>query len=220
MEKTSDDVASIVGNMGTGTFETPYVGIGQNEFGSIPMRESLGQSYTKKSVRMMLKEAIELGDPNVSHILVPTRFVNETYGQSSGAHENFDRARNELQNIAKQNNVELQIVNYGRERDAVPDNEANPSEDQIEQVAAGYPRSIEKDLINRFKESNLEFNIAKNNLDGIKTAYLLPLEPFRVRDDSTPSGFKMKTVFRGMKLGGFVGKGIVGLRNEIYNSLL
>ena len=47
------------------------------------MREGLGQSYTKKSVRMMIKEAIELGDPNVSH-LVPTRYVNEKYGQSHG----------------------------------------------------------------------------------------------------------------------------------------
>ena len=42
--------------------------------------------------------------------------------------------------------------------------------------------------------------------------YLFDLEPFRVRDDSTPSGFSLKKVFRGMKLGGFVGKGIVGLR--------
>jgi len=217
MDETYDNVKEVVENARTSTFETPYVGIGQNELGSTPMREGLGQSYTKKSVRMMLKEAIELGDPNVSHILVPTRYVNEKYGQSHGAHENFDRARNELQNIAEQNGVELQIVNYG---DGVPDNTANPTENQIESVAAGYPRSIEKDLINRFKESNLEYNIAKNNLNGIRTGYLLPLEPFRVRDDSTPSGFKMKTVFRGMKLGGFVGKGIVGLRDEIYNSPL
>jgi len=217
MDETYDNVKEVVENARTSTFETPYVGIGQNELGSTPMREGLGQSYTKKSVRMMLKEAIELGDPNVSHILVPTRYVNEKYGQSHGAHENFDRARNELQNIAEQNGVELQIVNYG---DGVPDNTANPTENQIESVAAGYPRSIEKDLINRFKESNLEYNIAKNNLNGIRTGYLLPLEPFRVRDDSTPSGFKMKTVFRGMKLGGLVGKGIVGLRDEIYNSPL
>lgn len=217
MDETFDDVREVVENARTSTFETPYVGIGQNELGSTPMREGLGQSYTKKSVRMMIKEAIELGDPNVSHILVPTRYVNEKYGQSHGAHENFDRARNELQNIAEQNGVELRIVNYG---DGVPDNTANPTENEIESVAAGYPRSIEKDLINRFKESNLEYNIAMNNLEGIRTGYLLPLEPFRVRDDSTPSGFKMKTVFRGMKLGGFVGKGIVGLRDEIYNSPL
>tara|TARA_B100000212_G_scaffold269423_1_gene208775 strand:+ start:226 stop:5886 length:5661 start_codon:yes stop_codon:yes gene_type:complete len=217
MDETFDDVKEIVSNTTKSTFETPYVGIGQNEFGSTPMREGLGQSYTKKSVRMMLKEAIELGDPNVSHILVPTRYVNEKYGQKHGAHENFDRARNELQNIAEQNGVELQIVNYG---EGVPDNTANPTENQIESVAENYHRSIKEDLINRFKESNLEYNIAKNNLEGIRTAYLLPLEPFRVRDDSTPSGFKMKTVFRGMKLGGFVGKGIVGLRDEIYNSPL
>ena len=37
----------------------------------------------RKSVRMMIKEAIELGDPNVSHILVPTRYVNQLYGQDS-----------------------------------------------------------------------------------------------------------------------------------------
>ena len=217
MEKTFDDVKEVVENATQSTFETPYVGIGQNELGSTPMREGLGQSYTKKSVRMMIKEAIELGDPNVSHILIPTRYVNEKYGQTSGAHENFDRARNELQNIAKQNGVELRVVNYG---EGVPNNVANPTENQIESVAAGYRRSIEKDLINRFKESNLEYNIAKANLEGIRTGYLLPLEPFRVRDDSTPSGFRMKTVFRGMKLGGFVGKGIVGLRDEIYNSPL
>ncbi len=217
MDETFDNVKEVVENATQSTFETPYVGIGQNPLGSTPMREGLGQSYTKKSVRMMLKEAIELGDPNVSHILVPTRFVNEIYGQRSGAHENFDRARNELQNIAKQNNVELQIVNYG---DGTPDNVANPTEKYIKRVAKKYGRSIEKDLINRFKKSSLEFNIANNNLNGIKTAYLLPLEPFRDRDDSTPSGFKMKTVFRGHKLGGLVGKGIVGLRNEIYNSPL
>ena len=216
MDETFDNVREVVENARTSTFETPYVGIGQNELGSTPMREGLGQSYTKKSVRMMLKEAIELGDPNVSHILVPTRYVNEKYGQSHGAHENFDRARNELQNIAEQNGVELQIVNYG---DGTPDN-FSPSSSQIERVAEKYPRSIKEDLIKRFLESDLEFNIANNNLNGIRTGYLLPLEPFRVRDDSTPSGFKMKTVFRGMKLGGFVGKGIVGLRDEIYNSPL
>lgn len=216
MDKTFDDVKEIVENTTQSTFETPYVGIGQNELGSTPMREGLGQSYTKKSVRMMIKEAIELGDPNVSHILVPSRYVNEKYGQSHGAHENFDRARNELQNIAEQNGVELQIVNYG---DGVPDN-FSPSSSQIERVAEKYPRSIKEDLIKRFLESDLEFNIANNNLNGIRTGYLLPLEPFRVRDDSTPSGFKMKTVFRGHRLGGLVGKGIVGLRNEIYNSPL
>ena len=148
--------------------------------------------------------------------IVPTRYVYEKYGQVMGAHENFDRARNELQNIAEQNGVELQIVNYG---DGVPDN-FSPSSVQIERVAEKYNRSIKEDLINRFLESDLEFNIANNNLNGIRTGYLLPLEPFRDRDDSTPSGFKMKTVFRGMKLGGFVGKGIVGLRDEIYNSPL
>ena len=216
MDKTFDDVKEVVSNTTQSTFETPYVGIGQNELGSTPMREGLGQSYTKKSVRMMLKEAIELGDPNVSHILVPTRYVNEKYGQIMGAHENFDRARNELQNIAEQNGVELRIVNYG---EGTPDN-FSPSSSQIERVAEKYSRSIKEDLINRFLESDLEFNIANNNLNGIRTGYLLPLEPFRVRDDSTPSGFKMKTVFRGMKLGGFVGKGIVGLRDEIYNSPL
>ncbi len=216
MDQTFDDVKEVVSNTTQSTFETPYVGIGQNELGSTPMREGLGQSYTKKSVRMMLKEAIELGDPNVSHILVPTRYVNEKYGQIMGAHENFDRARNELQNIAEQNGVELRIVNYG---EGTPDN-FSPSSSQIERVAEKYSRSIKEDLINRFLESDLEFNIANNNLNGIRTGYLLPLEPFRVRDDSTPSGFKMKTVFRGMKLGGFVGKGIVGLRDEIYNSPL
>ena len=216
MDETFDDVKEVVENARTSTFETPYVGIGQNDLGSTPMREGLGQSYTKKSVRMMLKEAIELGDPNVSHILVPSRYVNEKYGQSHGAHENFDRARNELQNIAEQNGVELQIVNYG---EGDPEN-FSPSSSQIERVVEKYPRSIKEDLINRFSESDLEFNIANNNLNGIRTGYLLPLEPFRDRDDSTPSGFKMKTVFRGMKLGGFVGKGIVGLRDEIYNSPL
>ena len=29
--------------------------------------EGLGQRMSKKSVRMMIKEVIELGDPNVSH---------------------------------------------------------------------------------------------------------------------------------------------------------
>ena len=128
MDETFDDVKEVVENARTSTFETPYVGIGQNDLGSTPMREGLGQSYTKKSVRMMIKEAIELGDPNVSHILVPTRYVNEKYGQSHGAHENFDRARNELQNIAEQNGVELQIVNYG---EGVPEN-FSPSSSQIE----------------------------------------------------------------------------------------
>ena len=217
IEEVQKDVRSVEEAGLQTTLETPYVGIGQNPLESTPMREGLGQSYTKKSVRMMLKEAIELGNPNVSHILVPTRYVNERYGQTSGAHENFDRARNELQNIANQNGIELRVVNYG---EGVPNNVANPTENQIKSVAEKYRRSIEKDLINRFKESTLEFNIAKNNLRGIRTAYLLPLEPFRVRDDSTPSGFRMKTVFRGMKLGGFVGKGIVGLRDEIYNSPL
>ena len=217
MEEVQKDVRNVEEAGLQTTLETPYVGIGQNPLESTPMREGLGQSYTKKSVRMMLKEAIELGNPNVSHILVPTRYVNERYGQISGAHENFDRARNELQNIAKQNGVELRVVNYG---EGVPENVAEPSKKQIEEVAKRYRRSIEIDLINRFNESTLEFNIARNNLNGIRTAYLLPLEPFRVRDDSTPSGFKMKTVFRGMKLGGFVGKGIVGLRDEIYNSPL
>ena len=217
IEEVQKDVRSVEEAGLKTTLETPYVGIGQNPLESTPMREGLGQSYTKKSVRMMLKEAIELGNPNVSHILVPTRYVNEKFGQMSGAHENFDRARNELQNIAKQNGVELRVVNYG---EGVPENVAEPTEKQIKEVAEKYRRSIEIDLINRFKESTLEFNIAKNNLRGIRTAYLLPLEPFRVRDDSTPSGFRMKTVFRGMKLGGFVGKGIVGLRDEIYNSPL
>jgi len=60
--------------------------------------------------------------------------------------------------------------------------------------------------------------IGSNGNIGI--AYSLDLEPLVVEDPSTPSGFSLKKVFRGHKLGGLVGKGIVGLRNEIYNSLL
>ena len=73
----------------------------------------------------------------------------------------------------------------------------------------------------RFKDP-VEYAIARTLAtgDNAKIGYLLNLEPFKVRDDTKPSGFGMKTVFRGHRLGGLVGKGIVGLRNEIYNSPL
>lgn len=68
-------------------------------------------------------------------------------------------------------------------------------------------------------ENPLELQAIGSN-GGIGIAYSLDLEPLVVEDPSTPSGFSLKKVFRGHKLGGLVGKGIVGLRNEIYNSLL
>ena len=68
-------------------------------------------------------------------------------------------------------------------------------------------------------ENPLELQAIGSN-GNIGIAYSLDLEPLVVEDPSTPSGFSLKKVFRGHKLGGLVGKGIVGLRNEIYNSLL
>jgi len=220
-------------------YETPYVGIGQNPLDKAPFRESLGQTYTKKTVRMMMKNAIE-NSPDITHILIPSRFVNQLYGQDQGAHENFDKALAEILKISEQEfEANVIPVTYGNMFQSTKDTfkknletakSDNVKEDGRELIASTFAQTVNSDsarkkvtksLAERFKDP-VEYAIARTLAtgDNAKIGYLLNLEPFKVRDDTKPSGFGMKIVFRGHRLGGLVGKGIVGLRDEIYNSPL
>ena len=62
---------------------------------------------------MMMKNAIE-NSPNITHILIPSRFVNQLYGQDQGAHENFDKALAEILKISEQEfEANVTPVTYG-----------------------------------------------------------------------------------------------------------
>ena len=83
---------------------------------------------------------------------------------------------------------------------------------------SGLDDKVRQELKNKLKDNPiLRKIVAKQKIGG---GYLLPLKDFVVENPNTKSGFSLKKVFRGHRLGGLVGKGIVGLRNEIYNSPL
>ena len=50
---------------------------------------------------MMMKNAVE-NSPNITPFLIPSRFVNQLYGQDQGAHENFDKALAEMLKSSEQ----------------------------------------------------------------------------------------------------------------------
>lgn len=109
---------------------------------------------------------------------------------------NFEKVRKQLIKEIEKDNVKFKNKDVALENDALLD--------ELTRILIDNPLELQA--------------IKKKNSIGL--AYSLDLEPLVVEDPNTPSGFSLRKVFRGHRLGGLVGKGIVGLRDEIYNSPL
>ena len=222
--------------------DTPFQGVATNAIqDNTPLREGLGQDYSKLSIRALLNWFIENEYPDTTHMFIPHRFVNQTSGnsQAMGAHENFDLMAEEYSKIMKSVGVEPEFVIYHSDGKFLKLNEAleqaekeklelsdkektKLSEEAYSNLVfkneSGLDDKIRQELKNRLKNNPILRKIVEENKIG--GGYLLPLKDFVIENPSTKSGFSLKKVFRGHRLGGLVGKGIVGLRDEIYNSPL
>lgn len=222
--------------------DTPFQGVATNAIqDNTPLREGLGQDYSKLSIRALLNWFIENEYPDTTHMFIPHRFVNQTSGnsQARGAHENFDLMAEEYSKIMKSVGVEPEFVVYHSDGEFLKLNEAleqaekeqldlsdeektKLSEEAYSNLVfnneSGLDDKVRQELKNRLKNNPiLRKIVAENKIGG---GYLLPLKDFVIENPNTKSGFSLKKVFRGHRLGGLVGKGIVGLRDEIYNSPL
>jgi hypothetical protein len=222
--------------------DTPFQGVATNPIqDNTPLREGLGQDYSKLSIRALLNWFIENEYPDTTHMFIPHRFVNQTSGnsQARGAHENFDLMAEEYSKIMKSVGVEPEFVIYHSDGEFLKLNEAleksekekldlsDKEKTQLSEEAysrlvfnneSGLDDKVRQELKDRLKDNPILRKIVAE--DKIGGGYLLPLKDFVIENPNTKSGFSLKKVFRGHRLGGFVGKGIVGLRDEIYNSPL
>lgn len=222
--------------------DTPFQGVATNAIqDNTPLREGLGQDYSKLSIRALLNWFIENEYPDTTHMFIPHRFVNQTSGnsQARGAHENFDLMAEEYSKIMKSVGVEPEFVIYHSDGKFLKLNEAleqaekekldlsdeektKLSEEAYSNLVfnneSGLDDKVRQELKDRLKNNPiLRTIVAESKIGG---GYLLPLKDFVIENPNTKSGFSLKKVFRGHRLGGLVGKGIVGLRDEIYNSPL
>lgn len=222
--------------------DTPFQGVATNAIqDNTPLREGLGQDYSKLSIRALLNWFIENEYPDTTHMLIPHRFVNQTSGnsQARGAHENFDLMAEEYSKIMKSVDAEPEFVVYHsdgeflqlnalleqaekEQLDLSDEEKTKLSEEAYSNLVfnneSGLDDKVRQELKDRLKNNPiLRTIVAKEKIGG---GYLLPLKDFVIENPNTKSGFSLKKVFRGHRLGGLVGKGIVGLRDEIYNSPL
>ena len=222
--------------------DTPFQGVATNAIeDNTPLREGLGQDYSKLSIRALLNWFIENEYPDTTHMFIPHRFVNQTSGnsQARGAHENFDLMAEEYSKIMKSVGAEPEFVIYHsdgeflklntllekaekEQLDLSDEEKTKLSEDAYSLLVfnneSRLDDKVRQELKNRIKNNPILRTIITDNRIG--GGYLLPLKDFVIENPNTKSGFSLKKVFRGHRLGGLVGKGIVGLRDEIYNSPL
>lgn len=242
LAKFDEEVANLDLDSVSLDIDTPFQGVATNPIqDNTPLREGLGQDYSKLSVRALLNWFVENEYPDTTHMFIPHRFVNQTSGnsQSSGAHENFDRMAEEYKKIMESVGAEPEFVIYHSDGKFLKLNEAleqankektDLSEDtkaDLAEYAYGKLGFNNESSINDKVREELKKMLRNEPIlrkivedDYIGGGYLLPIKDFVIENPNTKSGFSLKKVFRGHRLGGLVGKGIVGLRNEIYNSPL
>ena len=242
LAKLDDKIANLDLDSVSLDVDTPFQGVATNAIqDNTPLREGLGQDYSKLSIRALLNWFIENEYPDTTHMFIPHRFVNQTSGnsQAMGAHENFDLMAEEYSKIMKSVGLEPEFVIYHSKGEFLKLNEAleqaekdkldlsDEEKTKLSEEAYSYlvfknedglDDKIRQELKNRLKDNPILRKIVVNGEFG--GGYLLPLKDFVIENPSTKSGFSLKKVFRGHRLGGLVGKGIVGLRDEIYNSPL
>lgn len=242
LAKFDDKLANLDLDSASLDVDTPFQGVATNAIqDNTPLREGLGQDYSKLSIRALLNWFIENEYPDTTHMFIPHRFVNQTSGnsQARGAHENFDLMAEEYSKIMKSVGVEPEFVIYHSDGKFLKLNEAleksekekldlsDKEKTQLSEEAysrlvfnneSGLDDKVRQELKNRLKNNPILRKIVAE--DKIGGGYLLSLKDFVIENPNTKSGFSLKKVFRGHRLGGLVGKGIVGLRDEIYNSPL